>query len=176
MSGQSRTSLTRNHPKWFTRFSASTVRHRAAALGNIGDSPAASEKSFAFAENSAYVAASLVLSHFPTSLHIKEFLMAKEAKPMTKKQIVDHLAAKLEMPKKTVDAFFAELTALGYKEAKKSFTFPGLGKLVVVNRKARTGRNPATGEAIKIPAKKTLKFRIAKAAKDAVLGPAPAKK
>ena len=102
--------------------------------------------------------------------------MAKETKPMTKKQIVDHLAAKLELPKKTVDLFIAELTQLGYKEAKKSFTFPGLGKLVVVNRKARTGRNPATGEAIKIPAKKTLKFRIAKAAKDAVLGPAPVKK
>ncbi|MBI5648138.1 MAG: HU family DNA-binding protein [Ignavibacteriae bacterium] len=101
--------------------------------------------------------------------------MAKEAKPMTKKQIVDHLAAKLDLPKKTADMFLAELTALSYKEAKKSFTFPGLGKLVVVNRKARTGRNPATGESIKIPAKKTLKFRIAKAAKDAVLGAAPKK-
>ena len=98
--------------------------------------------------------------------------MAKEAKPMTKKQIVDHLAVKLEVPKKVADLFLAEFTQLAYKEAKKSFTFPGLGKLVVVNRKARTGRNPATGEAIKIPAKKTLKFRIAKAAKDSVLGPA----
>ena len=98
--------------------------------------------------------------------------MAKEAKPMTKKQIVDHLAAKLELPKKTADMFLAELASLACKEAKKSFTLPGLGKLVVVNRKARTGRNPATGEAIKIPAKKTLKFRIAKAAKDSVLGPA----
>jgi hypothetical protein len=56
------------------------------------------------------------------------------------------------------------------QEAKKGFTLPGLGKLVLVNRKARTGRNPATGEAIKIPAKKVLKFRIAKAAKDAILG------
>lgn len=101
--------------------------------------------------------------------------MAKEAKPMTKKQIVDHLAEKLDVPKKVADQFLMEFSSLAYKEAKKSFVLPGLGKLVVVNRKARTGRNPATGEAIKIPAKKTLKFRIAKAAKDAVLGAAPKK-
>ncbi len=62
---------------------------------------------------------------------------------------------------------------LAYKEAKNGFTVPGLGKLVVVQRKARTGRNPATGATIKIPAKKVLKFRIAKAAKEAIT---PAKK
>ena len=62
---------------------------------------------------------------------------------------------------------------MAYKEAKVGFTIPGLGKLVVVNRKARMGRNPATGEQIKIPAKRVLKFRIAKAAKDAIT---PAKK
>ena len=60
------------------------------------------------------------------------------------------------------------MTDLAYKEAKMGFTIPGLGKLVVVNRKARMGRNPATGQAIKIPAKRVLKFRIAKAAKDAI--------
>jgi DNA-binding protein HU-beta len=59
---------------------------------------------------------------------------------------------------------------LAYKEAKNGFTLPGLGKLVLVQRKARMGRNPQTGEAIKIPAKKVCKFRVAKACKDAVLG------
>jgi DNA-binding protein HU-beta len=60
--------------------------------------------------------------------------------------------------------------SLAYKNAKDGFTIPGLGKLVKVRRKARLGRNPATGETIQIPAKTVLKFRIAKAAKDAVLG------
>ena len=92
------------------------------------------------------------------------------AKPMTKKAIIDHLAGKLEQPKKLAEAFIEEYTKLAYKEAKKSFVMPGLGKLVVAKRKARTGRNPATGETIKIPAKTVLKFRIAKAAKDAILG------
>ena len=62
------------------------------------------------------------------------------------------------------------LVALAYKNAKNSFTIPGLGKLVLVNRKARMGRNPATGASIKIPAKRVLKFRVSKAAKDAILG------
>jgi DNA-binding protein HU-beta len=59
---------------------------------------------------------------------------------------------------------------LAYKNAQDSFTFPGLGKLVLVNRAARIGRNPATGEQIQIAAKRVVKFRIAKAAKDAILG------
>jgi DNA-binding protein HU-beta len=62
-----------------------------------------------------------------------------------------------------------EVVMLAYKEAKKGFVLPGLGKLVLVDRKARIGRNPKTGEAIQIPAKKVVKFRIAKAAKDAIL-------
>jgi len=61
------------------------------------------------------------------------------------------------------------LVNLAYKEAKNGFTIAGLGKLVVVNRKARIGRNPATGQQIQIPAKRVLKFRVAKAAKDACL-------
>ena len=89
-------------------------------------------------------------------------------KPMTKTQIVTHLAKKNDMTKKDAAAFLDSLVKLAYKEAKKGFTVPGLGKLVVVQRKARMGRNPATGETIKIPAKKVLKFRIAKAAKDAI--------
>jgi len=83
------------------------------------------------------------------------------AKAMTKSQIVASLAEKNDLTKKQAAAFLESL-------AKNGFTIPGVGKLVVVNRKARMGRNPATGEAIKIPAKKVLKFRIAKAAKDAV--------
>ena len=85
--------------------------------------------------------------------------------------IIDHLATKLDQPKKVAEQFLEEYTQLAYSEAKRSFTLPGLGKLVVDKRKARMGRNPATGEAIKIPAKTVLKFRIAKAAKDAVLPP-----
>jgi len=91
------------------------------------------------------------------------------AKAMTKSQILSALAEKVDMPKKQAALFMEELAALAYKEAKKGFTVPGLGKLVVVNRKARWGRNPQTGERIRIKAKKVLKFRIAKAAKDAVM-------
>jgi len=89
------------------------------------------------------------------------------AKAMTKAQIVAALAEKNDLTKKQAAAFLESLAALAYKEAKNGFTIPGIGKLVVVNRKARMGRNPATGEPIKIPAKRVLKFRIAKAAKDA---------
>ncbi len=92
------------------------------------------------------------------------------AKAMTKSQIADGLAKKVDIKKKTAVQFLEELANLAYKEAKNSFTLPGIGKLVVVQRKARMGRNPQTGEAIKIPAKKVVKFRVAKAAKDAILG------
>jgi len=92
------------------------------------------------------------------------------AKAKTKSQIVEHLSNKTGLPKKSVNQFLDELMAMACKEARNGFTLPGLGKLVVVNRKARMGRNPQTGEAIKIPAKRALKFRVAKAAKDAVLG------
>ena len=90
-------------------------------------------------------------------------------KAMTKSQIMSELAEANGVTKKAAAEFVESLVGLAYKEAKKGFTVPGLGKLVLVNRKARMGRNPATGETIKIPAKKVLKFRIAKAAKDAVL-------
>lgn len=91
-------------------------------------------------------------------------------KSMTKGQIVDHLAKKTGTTKKVSTQFLEELVALSYKEAKKSFVIPGLGKLVVAQRKKRQGRNPATGAIITIPAKKVLKFRIAKAAKDSIFG------
>ncbi len=94
--------------------------------------------------------------------------MAK-AKPLTKSQIIVKLAEQNDMTKKDVSAFLGSLAQLAYKQASRGFTVPGLGKLVVVKRKARMGRNPATGEAIKIPAKTVLKFRISKVAKDAAL-------
>jgi len=103
----------------------------------------------------------------------EENRMAAKAKPITKAQIVEALAKKNDLTKKQAAAFLDSLAALAYKEAKKGFTVPGIGKLVVVSRKARWGRNPATGERIRIAAKKVLKFRVAKAAKDAVV---PAKK
>ena len=96
--------------------------------------------------------------------------MAK--KPMTKSQIVGYFAKKFELSKKMAAALIEEVAALATAEAKKSgsFVLPGIGKLVKVNRKARMGRNPATGEAIKIPAKTVVKMRIAKACKEAIVG------
>ncbi len=95
--------------------------------------------------------------------------MAK--KPMTKSQIIAHLADNNGLTKKQSKEVLECLVALAYKEAKNGFTLPGLGKLVLVKRKARKGRNPQTGETIKIPARKVVKFRMAKACKDAVLPP-----
>ena len=93
------------------------------------------------------------------------------AKKMTKSQLLDALMAATSLQKKDVSKVLDELCSLGYKEVKNrgEFVVPGFGKMVKVNRKARMGRNPATGESIKIPAKTVVKFRLAKAAKDAVL-------
>jgi DNA-binding protein HU-beta len=99
--------------------------------------------------------------------------MAKTAaanSKMTKSQIAAHLADQAGVSKKQAAAFMEAQANLAYKQAKNSFTIPGIGKLVLVNRKARIGRNPATGQEIQIPAKKVVKFRVAKAAKDAILG------
>jgi DNA-binding protein HU-beta len=88
---------------------------------------------------------------------------------ISKSETLNRLAEKTGLAKKQVASVLEELASLSYKEARNGFTFPGVGKLVVVDRKARLGRNPATGETIQIPAKRVLKFRIAKQAKDAVL-------
>ncbi len=97
--------------------------------------------------------------------------MAKAA-PKTKAQIITALADEVGISKADAKACLEALVAMAYKGAKspKGFTIPGIGKLIKQRRKARMGRNPATGEAIKIKAKTVLKFRIAKAAKDAVVG------
>ena len=92
------------------------------------------------------------------------------AKALTKAQIAAELASKNNLTKKQAVEVLESLVQLAYKNAKNTFTIPGLGKLVLVNRAARMGRNPATVEAIKIKAKRVVKFRVAKAAKDAILG------
>lgn len=93
------------------------------------------------------------------------------AKGMTKSQIMQTLATKSEVAKKDVQAVMDTLMGLAYSEAKSAgeFTIPGIGKLVKKHRKARQGRNPATGATISIPAKTVLKFRVSKAAKDSIL-------
>lgn len=92
------------------------------------------------------------------------------AKVLSKSDIAASIAETVGITKKQTVQVIEALTALAYKNAKNTFTLPGLGKLVLVNRKARMGRNPATGASIKIAAKKVVKFRVAKAAKDAILG------
>jgi DNA-binding protein HU-beta len=92
------------------------------------------------------------------------------AKALSKSQIAAELAEKNGITKKQDVEILEFIAELAYKHAKNTFTLPGLGKLVLVNRKARVGRNPATGETIQIKAKKVVKFRVAKAAKDAILG------
>jgi DNA-binding protein HU-beta len=95
------------------------------------------------------------------------------AKAMTKSQVVAHLADKAGIHKKAAGVVLEELAGLATKECKNSgqFVIPGLGKAVKAHRKARTGRNPQTGEPLKIPAKTVVKFRLAKAFKDAVVPP-----
>ena len=95
------------------------------------------------------------------------------ATKMTQTQLIRKIAEANEISNKTAKAVLETLAETAVSETKKNgmFVVPGLGKLVRVDRKARLGRNPATGESIKIPAKKVLKFRIAKACKDAIVPP-----
>jgi DNA-binding protein HU-beta len=95
------------------------------------------------------------------------------AKRMTQSQIVRALAEKCQVTNGASRQFLEHLADTAIREVKKSglFVLPGLGRLVRVDRKARVGRNPATGQPIDIPAKKVVKFRVAKAAKDAIVPP-----
>lgn len=97
------------------------------------------------------------------------------AKRMSQSEVMNHFAEKFELKRTQVKEIFAELAELAGREVKRNeeFILPGFGKLVLAKRKAREGRNPATGETIKIAAKTTLKFRVGKALKDGVV---PAKK
>jgi DNA-binding protein HU-beta len=94
-------------------------------------------------------------------------------KPLTKAQTVSFFAKKFDLSKKIASTLIDEMAGLAIAETKKvgAFTFPGIGKLVLVKRKARVGRNPATGEPINIPAKTVVKMRIAKACKEAIVPP-----
>ena len=100
-------------------------------------------------------------------------MATKAPTKMTQSQIVTKLAEQTDLNKKVAKQFLANLAALAVKETKKNgqFTIPGIGKLVKSHRKARMGRNPATGEQIRIKARTVVKFRVAKAAKDAVVPP-----
>jgi len=95
------------------------------------------------------------------------------AKLMTKSQLAAHFADKFSISKKQANEVIDEFASVAVTQTKKSgaFTLPGVGKLVKAHRKARMGRNPATGAAIKIPAKTVVKFRVAKACKDAIVPP-----
>ncbi len=94
-------------------------------------------------------------------------------KPLTKAQIVSYFAKRFDLSKKAASSVIDEMAVLAIAETKKAgaFTFPGIGKLVLVKRKARLGRNPATGEPINIPAKTVVKMRVAKACKDSIVPP-----
>ncbi len=96
--------------------------------------------------------------------------MAAGKKVLTKGQIVTHFAGKFEISKRAAGSMIDEYAALAIAETKKkgAFVLPGIGKSVLVKRKARIGRNPATGKAIKIPAKTVVKIRPAKAFKEAI--------
>jgi DNA-binding protein HU-beta len=95
---------------------------------------------------------------------------ANMSRRLSKTQLAGEIAAKSGLTKKASAELLDHLAALAYKHARETFTIPGIGKLMVVNRKARMGHNPKTLAPIQIPAKKALKFRIAQAAKDAILG------
>src|ERR1700689_4904057 len=96
-----------------------------------------------------------------------------EVKKLTQTQIIKELAESTGIANKLAKQFLETYAALAVRETKKNgvFVLPGLGRLVRADRKARIGRNPATGEAIKIPAKKAVKFPVAKAAKDSIVPP-----
>ena len=98
--------------------------------------------------------------------------MLVNGKPLTKSQLSDSLAEKAGITKATARTVIDAMASIACEEVREKgeFTIPGIGKLVISNRSARMGRNPATGETISIPARKVLKFRVAKACKDAVLG------
>ncbi len=96
---------------------------------------------------------------------------------MTQSQLIRNLAGRCEVNNKVARGFLEELAKTALQETKKNgvFVIPGIGRLVKAHRKARMGRNPATGQTIKIAAKTVVKFRVAKAAKDSI-APSKAKK
>jgi DNA-binding protein HU-beta len=117
-----------------------------------------------------------ICEHFPVKMFgiIVSWAYAEKGRiAMTQTQIVQTLADSCEISKKVAKNLLDTLAHTAVTEVKKNgmFVLPGIGRLVRVDRKARMGRNPATGQAIKIAAKKVVKFRVAKAAKDAIVPP-----
>lgn len=112
----------------------------------------------------------------PAKKAVKKKVAAPKG-PLTQTQIITSLADKADLNKTVVKSLLVDLAELAVTQTKKNgaFTVPGLGKLVLSKRKARMGRNPATGAAIKIPASKTVKFRVSKATKDSIVPPKPKK-
>jgi DNA-binding protein HU-beta len=106
------------------------------------------------------------------SIEIGRYRCHKERPTMTKAELQTALATATQTDKKTAAIFLDALSTLAYKEIKKNgeFVLPGFGKLVKQKRKARTGFNPKTQQKIRIPSKTVVKFRVAKVAKDTVLG------
>ena len=103
---------------------------------------------------------------------------AAPTKRMTQAEVINHFAQRFELKRPQAKEMFDELTTLAAAEVKNNgeFNLPGFGKLVLAERAAREGRNPATGETITIPAKTTLKFRLGKTLKETVVPPQKAKK
>src|SRR4026208_666999 len=101
-------------------------------------------------------------SHGPGGQHM--------AKALTTSAIIGHLSQKTALSKKQINGVMDQLLVLATKEAKNVFVLPNFGRLVLATRQARMGRNPQTGEPIRTPAKRVVKFRLAKSLKDSVLG------
>ena len=98
---------------------------------------------------------------------------SNNGKPLTKSDTAALLAEKVGISKKQVSLFFLAQAELAYKQAKNTFVVPGIGKLVLSERAPREmvmRFGPKAGQTVKVPKKKVLKFRVAKAAKDAILG------
>jgi DNA-binding protein HU-beta len=124
-----------------------------------------------FSKKTTIVAARADIVGEQHARHVKGGVTMADARRMGKSELFSHFAERFEVKRAQARDYFDELTQLAEKELKRSgeFVLPGMVKLVVQKRKARMGRNPATGEAIKIPAKTVVKARIAKQLKDAVL-------
>jgi len=96
----------------------------------------------------------------------------RQPRALTKSELAAHLAEKFNLSKKAANEVLNELAAVAVAQTRKvgAFTLPGIGKLVKAHQAPRVGRNPVTGQAIKLPAKTAVNFRIAKSAKDEILG------
>jgi DNA-binding protein HU-beta len=110
-----------------------------------------------------------VNTYFSCALLVVCYDLAMD-KPLTKAEIIAAVAETTSLTPAQTASVIDALVSLAYKNAKNTFTIPGLGKLVLQSRNARVGRHPATGAEIQIPAKNVVKFKVSKAAQEAILG------